>query len=127
MLPPDLDLEVVDQQRVLETGCLVIGVHTPLHLMHNSGAGHPEASSSPGSGGKENESSSRVPQPPSPDCERVEENASLSEDEGDEETCWDLPEGYMGDQMEDRPEEEILQVSHPPSTSKTFAPAEYWR
>ena len=58
---------------------------------------------------------------PLQDCERVEENASLSDDEGEEEVhpAGDLPEGLqdMEDQMEDRSEEEI-----PPGTSPPQVP-----
>lgn len=56
----------------------------------------------------------------------MEENASLSEDEGDEEVhpAGDLPEGLqdMGDQMEDRPEEEIPPGTSPPQVPPKLLP-----
>uniref|UniRef100_A0A4W6C9A4 Phosphatase and actin regulator n=1 Tax=Lates calcarifer TaxID=8187 RepID=A0A4W6C9A4_LATCA len=185
---PGIDLahgtEVVDQQRVLRTGCLVTGVHTP-PIRRNSklatlgrifkpwkwrkkkneklkqsstdvalssgllchdpnsptqgccsdgavllgGFGGPlnpnlTVSSVEYLGPEEDHSPSVAT--PLQDCERVEENASLSEDEGDEEVhpAGDLPEGLqdMGDQMEDRPEEEIPPGTSPPQVPPKLLP-----
>ncbi|XP_072223930.1 phosphatase and actin regulator 3a isoform X2 [Leuresthes tenuis] len=180
---PGIDLahdtvELVDQQRVLRTGCLVTGVHTP-PVRRNSKLAtlgrifkpwkwrkkkneklkqsstdvalssgllcHDPCSPTQGCcsdgavllggfGGSLNQnltvSSVEYLGPeeeltpsaaPLQDCEREEENASLSEDEGEEEVhpAGDLPEGLqdMEDQMEDRSEEEI-----PPGTSPPQVP-----
>ncbi|KAE8293313.1 Phosphatase and actin regulator 3 Scaffold-associated PP1-inhibiting protein [Larimichthys crocea] len=181
---PGIDLEhgtveLVDQQRVLRTGCLVTGVHTP-PIRRNSklatlgrifkpwkwrkkkneklkqsstdvalssgllchdpssptqgccsdgavllggfgGPLHPNLTvSSVEYLGPEEEHPPPVAAPLQ-DCERVEENVQLPEEDGGEEVhpAGDLPEGLqdVGEQMEDRPEEEI-----PPGTSPPQVP-----
>lgn len=56
----------------------------------------------------------------------MEENVPLPEDEGDEEVhpAGDLPEGLqdMGDQMEERPEEEIPPGTSPPQVPPKLLP-----
>ncbi|XP_054464634.1 phosphatase and actin regulator 3a [Anoplopoma fimbria] len=62
---------------------------------------------------------------PLQDCERVEENVLTSEEDGSEEVhpVGDLPEGLkdVGEQMEERPEEEI-----PPGTSPPKVPPKHY-
>ncbi|XP_070767006.1 phosphatase and actin regulator 3a [Enoplosus armatus] len=181
---PGIDLahgtvELVDQQRVLRTGCLVSGVHTPPIRRNSKLASlgrifkpwkwrkkkneklkqsstdvalsssllcHDPSSPTQGCcsdgtvllggfGGPLNQNltvssveylgpEEEHPPPvaaPLQDCERVEENVPLQEEEGGEEVhpAGDLPEGLqdVGEQMEDRPEEEI-----PPGTSPLQVP-----
>ncbi|XP_039657481.1 phosphatase and actin regulator 3a isoform X2 [Perca fluviatilis] len=63
---------------------------------------------------------------PLQDCERVEENVLLPADEGGEEVhpTGDLPEGLqdMGEQMEERPEEEIPSGTSPPQVAPKLLP-----
>ncbi|XP_039657482.1 phosphatase and actin regulator 3a isoform X3 [Perca fluviatilis] len=69
-----------------------------------------------------------LPPPAAPlqDCERVEENVLLPADEGGEEVhpTGDLPEGLqdMGEQMEERPEEEIPSGTSPPQVAPKLLP-----
>ncbi|XP_029292241.1 phosphatase and actin regulator 3a isoform X2 [Cottoperca gobio] len=177
---PGIDLahgtvELVDQQRVLRTGCLVSGVHTP-PIRRNSklatlgrifkpwkwrkkkneklkqsstdvalssnllchGANSPtQGCCSDGAvlvggfGGSltSNLTGSSVeylcpeedlppPAAPPQDCDRVEENVLLPEEDGGEEVHpdGDLPEGLQdaGEQSEERPEEDIISGTSPP-------------
>uniref|UniRef100_A0A672YSE9 Phosphatase and actin regulator 3a n=1 Tax=Sphaeramia orbicularis TaxID=375764 RepID=A0A672YSE9_9TELE len=185
---PGIDLvhsaEVVDQQRVLRTGCLVTGVHTP-PIRRNSKLAtlgrlfkpwkwrkkrneklkqsstdvalssgllcHDPSSPTQGCcsdgtvllggfGGPLNPNltvssveylgpdEEHLPSvaPPLQDCERVEENISVAEDNGEEEVhpAGDLPEGLqdLGDQMEERPEEEIPPGTSPPQVPPKLLP-----
>ncbi|XP_062248112.1 phosphatase and actin regulator 3a isoform X1 [Platichthys flesus] len=63
---------------------------------------------------------------PLQDCEQVEDNLPPPEDEGDERThpAGDLPEGLQdeGDQVEDRPEEEIPPGTSPPQVPPKLLP-----
>uniref|UniRef100_A0A667WXE7 Phosphatase and actin regulator n=1 Tax=Myripristis murdjan TaxID=586833 RepID=A0A667WXE7_9TELE len=63
---------------------------------------------------------------PLQDCERVEENLPPPEDEADEEVppAGDLPEGLqdLGQQMEERPEEEIPPGTSPPQVPPKLLP-----
>ncbi|XP_037627913.1 phosphatase and actin regulator 3a isoform X1 [Sebastes umbrosus] len=186
---PGIDLahgtvELVDQQRVLRTGCLVSGVHTP-PIRRNSKLAtlgrifkpwkwrkkkneklkqsstdvalsssllcHDPSSPTQGCcsdgavllggfGGSLNQNltvssveylgpDEELPPPvaaPPQDCEQVEENALLPEDEGGEEVhpAGDLPEGLqdVGEQMEERPEEEVPPVTSPPQVPPKLLP-----
>ena len=63
---------------------------------------------------------------PLQDCERVEDNIPLTDEEGDEEVhpVGDLPEGLqdVGEQMEERPEEEIPPGTSPPQVPPKLLP-----
>lgn len=63
---------------------------------------------------------------PPQDCERVEENVLLPEEEGGEEVhpAGDLPEGLqdVGEQTEERPEEEIPPGTSPPQVPPKLLP-----
>ncbi|XP_013886983.1 phosphatase and actin regulator 3a isoform X2 [Austrofundulus limnaeus] len=176
-------VELVDQQRVLRTGCLVTGVHTP-PIRRNSKLAtlgrifkpwkwrkkkneklkqsstdvalssglmcHDPSSPSQGCcsdgavllggfggpltqnltvssveylGPEEEHSLSAAPLQ---DCERVEENAPLPEDGGEEEAhpAGDLPEGLQdsGDQVEERAEEETPPGTSPPQVPPKLLP-----
>ncbi|XP_034393525.1 phosphatase and actin regulator 3a [Cyclopterus lumpus] len=183
LIEPGIDLthgtvELMDQQRVLRTGCLVTGVHTP-PIRRNSKLAtlgrifkpwkwrkkkneklkqsstdvalsssllcdlHDPSSPTRGCcsdgavllGGFRGSLNSNLtissveylgpeeelPPPvaaPLQDCERVEENVLIPEEEGREEVhpVGDLPEGLqdVGEQMEERPEEEIPPRTSPP-------------
>ncbi|KAM4563423.1 phosphatase and actin regulator 3a [Odontesthes bonariensis] len=186
---PGIDLahdtvELVDQQRVLRTGCLVTGVHTPPVrrnsklatlgrifkpwkwrkkkneklkqsstdvalssglLCHNpcsptQGCCSDGAVLLGGFGGPLNQNltvssveylgpeEDLTPSVAAPlqDCERVEENAPQTEEEGEEEgdPAGDLPEGLqdMEDQIEDRSEEEIPPGTSPPQVPPKLLP-----
>ncbi|XP_036958556.1 phosphatase and actin regulator 3a isoform X2 [Acanthopagrus latus] len=185
---PGIDLahgtvELVDQQRVLRTGCLVSGVHTPpirrnsklatlgrifkpwkwrkkkneklkqsstdvalsssllCHDPHSPTQGccsdggvllggfggplntHLTVSSVEYLGPEEEHP---PPAAPLQDCERVEENLQLQDEDGGEELhpAGDLPEGLqdLGEQMEDRPEEEIPPGTSPPQVPPKLLP-----
>ncbi|TNN87730.1 Phosphatase and actin regulator 3 [Liparis tanakae] len=113
-------MELMDQQRVLRTGCLVTGVHTP-PIRRNSKLATLGRIFKPWKWRKKKneklKQSSTVAAPPQ-DCERVEENVLTPEEEGREEghPVGDLPEGLqdVGEQMEERPEEEIPPRTSPP-------------
>uniref|UniRef100_A0A3Q4GCX4 Phosphatase and actin regulator n=1 Tax=Neolamprologus brichardi TaxID=32507 RepID=A0A3Q4GCX4_NEOBR len=176
--------DVVDQQRVLRTGCLVTGVHTP-PIRRNSklatlgrifkpwkwrkkkneklkqsstdvalssgllchdpnsptqGCCSDGAVLLGGFGGPLNPNLTvssveylgpEEEHPPSvaaplQDCDRVEENVRLPEEEGDEEVhpAGDLPEGLqdMGEQMEERSDEEIPPGTSPPQVPPKLLP-----
>ncbi|XP_061590990.1 phosphatase and actin regulator 3a isoform X2 [Cololabis saira] len=176
--------ELVDQQMLLRTGCLVTGVHTPpirrnsklatlgrifkpwkwrkkkteklkqsstdvalsSSLLCHDGLSPTQACCSDGAvllggfGGPLNPNitvssveylgpdEEELPPPAAPlqDCERVEDNAPLSEDEGEEEEslAGDLPEGLRdaGEQVEEEPEEEVPPGTSPPQVPPKLLP-----